>query len=882
MLSWLEIETRAAAFAVRWRDCTGDERQYGQTFEKDFMQVFGVDWLDGLHEHQLRLLDGSIVYVDYLLPGKILIEMKSRGKSLAAAYSQAMSYVHALKPEEVPALLMVSDFYQIQVYSLKKDHPYKPFRARQLKQHTRIFSLLAGYGGETEEKTEIEVNTEASYKMARIHDTLRENGYTGHNLEVFLVRLLFCLFADDTGIFEKGSFQTYIEGTREDGGDLSGRLMELFWVLNTSESQRMRSLPEELKRFRYINGSIFRDSLPPAAFDRRMRNALIEVSRDFDWTQISPSIFGAMFQGVMDPQERRALGAHYTSEENILKVIRPLFLDALYDEFERSKATTRELKAFQDKLASIVCLDPACGSGNFLIVTYKELRKLEFLVLKLLHEGHQMVVVDTLVKIKPGQFYGIEIEDFPCQVAQLSMLLMKHLMDQELSDHFGVNIIDFPIRENVNIVQGNALRLDWNTVVPAKHLSYIIGNPPFVGARIMLSEQKEDLLHVFENTKNAGNLDFVACWYRKAAEMMQHNPHIHAALVSTNSITQGDQVAILWKPLLQMGVKIDFAWRTFKWSNEARGRAAVHCVIIGFSQGGTAEQKMIFHNEHGTIAENINPYLVDGPNVVIESRSKPVNAPAFIVFGNMANDGGHFFIRDQEELENLLSREPQAQKYIRSFVGADEFINSRSRWCLWLQSASPSEINHLPEVRKRVQLVREYRLASTRAQTRVLADTPTLFGEIRQPSTKYVLLPRHSSENRKYIPIGFMDPTIICGDANMLIPSDSLYLFGILTSNVHMAWMRTVAGRLEMRYRYSKDIVYNNFIWPDCTPEQQSKIEQTAQGILDVRSKYPSETYADLYDDTVMPYDLRKAHQDNDRAVWEAYGRAWPIGDEAA
>lgn len=881
MLSWLEIDTRAAAFAARWRDCPGDERQFGQTFEKDFMQVFGVEPLEGLHEYQLRLLDGSIAYVDYLLPGRILIEMKSRGKSLATAYAQAMSYVRALKPEEVPALVMVCDFDQVQVYNLKKDHPYKPFRVRQLKGHTRIFSQLAGYGAQAEEATEIEVNTAASYKMARIHDALKENGYSGHALEVFLVRLLFCLFADDTGIFEKDSFQHYILASRADGSDLSMRLSELFWVLNTPESSRMKTMPDELKRFRYINGSIFRDPLPPASFDDRMRDALVEVSREFDWTLISPSIFGAMFQGVMDQQARRALGAHYTSQENILKVIRPLFLDALYDEFEKSKSTTKELRAFQEKLASLHFLDPACGSGNFLIVTYQELRKLEFEVLKLLHESNQMVLVDSLVKVKPGQFYGIEIEDFPCQVAQLSILLMKHLMDRDLSDHFGMNIIDFPIRENANIVRGNALRLDWNEVCPAEKLDYIIGNPPFLGARVMSPEQKEDLQLVFGAAKNAGNLDFVACWFRKAADLMAHYPKIRASLVSTNSISQGDQVAILWKPLLENGIKIDFAWRTFKWSNEAKSKAAVHCVIIGFSLHGLSKQKKIFDDVQVFDADNINPYLVDAPDVLVESRSKPLCEVPEIGIGNKPIDGGNFLF-SREEMQVFIQKEPLSEKLFRPWYGSDEFINRRPRYCLYLGDCSPSELRKMPHALDRVNKVRQMRLLSNSEGTRKLADTPTRFHVTNIPDCEYLLIPKVSSEKRRYIPIGFMMKQDLSSDLVFIVPNANLYHFGILTSNIHMAWMRTVAGRLEMRYRYSKDIVYNNFIWPDCTPDQKAKIERTAQGILDARAKYPSDSYADLYDDTVMPHDLRRAHQDNDRAVWEAYGRVWPIGDEIA
>ncbi len=881
MLSWSDIETRAVAFAARWRNCSGDERQYGQSFEKDFMHVFGVDWLDGLHEFQLHLLDGTLAYVDYLLPGKILIEMKSRGKSLAKAYSRAMDYVHALKPEEVPALVMVCDFDQVQVYNLKKDHPYKAFRIRQLKHHTRIFSLLAGYGPQEEEPTEIEVNTVASYKMAHIHDALKENGYAGHELEVFLVRLLFCLFADDTGIFEKDSFQAYINGSREDGSDLSMRLSELFWVLNTPEGQRMKTLSDELKRFRYINGSIFRDALPPASFDQKMREALIEVSREFDWTQISPSIFGAMFQGVMDQDARRALGAHYTSAENIHKVIRPLFLDMLYDEFEKSKSTTRELNAFQDRLASLHFLDPACGSGNFLIVTYQELRKLEFEVLKLLHEGHQMAMVDTLVKVKPGQFYGIEIEDFPCQVAQLSMLLMKHLMDRELSDHFGVNIIDFPIRENANIVRGNALRLDWNEVCPAEKLDYVIGNPPFVGTTYQSIEQKADMSHVFKANKTTGNLDLVASWFQLASNLIVSYPHIRAAFVATNSICQGEQVATLWGNILKCGVEIHFAYQTFKWNNEAKSKAAVHCVIIGFGAQYSINEKTLFlSNGSEKLCNNISPYLIDAPSIIVTptTRSKCGYPP--MSRGNQPTDGGHLII-EANEYDSFIEKEPNAKDYIKRFMGAREFLHNEKRYCLWLVGCSIKEINAMPLVKERVRLVKETRENSKDSGARRLAQRPSTFRETNNPQTA-IVVPLVSSENRRYIPMGFIDDSIIVSNLLGIIPDGSIFHFGTLISNVHMAWMRTVAGRLKSDYRYSQDIVYNTFIWPVYTEEQKIKIEKTAMNILDVRSRYSNYSLAELYDELMMPYDLRRAHQDNDRAVWEAYGRAWPIGDESA
>lgn len=885
MLSWNEIETRAVAFSARWRDKTRKEKQYAQLFEREFVNIFGVGSLEGIHEFEVTMPNGRPNYIDYLLPGKLLIEMKSPGESLAAGYSQAMSYVRALKHEEQPVLVMVSDFNQIEVYNLQKKHPYKPFKVSQLKRRTRIFGLLAGYGTDSDESTEIELNTSASYKMARIHDALRQNGYTGHHLEVFLVRLLFCLFADDTGIFEKDSFQQYITASKEDGSDLSARLNELFWILNTPEDQRMKTLSPELARFRYINGTIFEAALPPASFDHRMRSALIEVSREFDWTQISPAIFGAMFQGVMDQEARRALGAHYTSTENILKVIRPLFLDALYDEFEASKSTTRELKAFQDKLASLTFLDPACGSGNFLIITYQELRKLEFEVMKLLYEGHQMAWVDTLIKVKPGQFYGIEIEDFPCQVAQLSMLLMKHLMDAEVGEYFGINVIDFPIRDTAHIVHANALQIDWNTVVPAEELDYIIGNPPFLGYSNQDPAQKQDILSIFLDStgkpiRSAGKIDFVAAWYYKAAQIMQKT-QVRTAFVSTNSITQGDQVAPIWGTIMPMfDIKIDFAWRTFKWGNDARANAAVHCVIIGVSSNQVNSSKTIFTEDGAIPATHINPYLLDANDVFLTSRSRPLMDVPPMLTGNRPVDGGHLII-EANEYQDFIEKEPGALPYIKRLVGSREYINGLNRYCLWLVDISPRELRKMPLVLERVEQVRKTRAASKDAGARKLADTPTMFRETINPETA-IIVPLTSSENRRYIPMGFIDASVIVNNSVTIIPDANLYHFGVLTSNAHMAWMRTVAGRLKSDYRYSKDIVYNNFVWPDCSPEQAAHIAHTAQGILDARAKYPDETLADLYDDTVMPPDLRRAHQDNDRAVWEAYGRAWPISDESA
>ena len=881
MLTWTEIETRASNFQKNWRDNAGNEKQDDLKFIEQFLNIYGVDWQTGYPQHQIFMPNGAPNYIDYLLPGKILIEMKSKGKSLDSAFTQAMNYVQALKPEETPQLIMVCDFDQVRVFNYHKKHPYKPFKVTELRRYVRIFRLLAGYGGADEAKTEIELNTDASYKLARLHDALKEKNYTGHPLEVYLVRLLFCLFADDTGIFEKGTFRKYIEGSSPDGSDLSMRMMMLFSILDTPPEKRMTNLSEELTRFRYIDGSLFREPLPPAIFDAKMRSILLDCC-DFDWTQISPAIFGAMFQGVMNPQERRELGAHYTSEENILKVIKPLFLDELEEEFDRSISTSAELRAFQDKLASLTFLDPACGSGNFLIITYQRLRELEFKALKLLHSNLQYDFITDHTRVSLNQFYGIEIEDFPCEIAKVSMLLMKHLMDQEVSAYFGTNFIDFPIKDNANIVKGNALRLDWNEVVPAHKLNYILGNPPFNGARTMSTDQKSDLTHVFGDVKNIGNLDFVTPWYKKSADMMDRNPAIQTALVSTNSIVQGDQAGILGEYLFGRGFEINFAYRTFKWSNAAKGKAAVHCVIIGFGKNDqTKTPKKIFEGTVVQEASQINQYLVDAPKVIIKSRSKPICDVPDIGIGNKPIDDGNYLF-SKEEMDEFIKIEPNSAQYFRPWFGSDEFINRRPRYCLFLKHALPSELKKMPNVMKRIENVKQFRQKSVSPGTVKLAETPTRFHVENDPSSTYLVLPETSSENRLYIPIGFLEPNALCSNAVRILPNATLYHFGILTSSTHMAWMRTVAGRLKSDYRYSKDIVYNNFPWPNPTPAQKEKIEQTAQAILDAREQYPEASLADLYDELTMPPDLRKAHQANDKAVWEAYGKPWPLDDEPA
>ena len=689
---------------------------------------------------------------------------------------------------------------------------------------------------------------------------------------MYLVRILFCLFADDTGIFPDSSFANYIENSREDGSDLSSRLAQLFEILNCSDVIRAKRklLTPTLLQFRYINGGLFAQSLPFADFNAKMRQTLLDCCA-FDWNKISPAIFGAMFQGVMDKKQRRELGAHYTSEENILKLINPLFMDALWREFDRVKAVPARLDAFHHKIASLKFLDPACGCGNFLIITYRELRLLELEILKMkTNTGQRHLDISTMLKVSVEQFYGIEYEDFPCQIAQVGMWLMDHQMNLRVADMFGMYYARLPLTQSATIVHANALRMDWEDVVPAKELSYILGNPPFVGARIMSAEQKDDLLHVFEDTKNAGNLDYVCCWYKKAVEIMQKNRRISTALVSTNSIAQGEQVAILWKPFFDKGIHIHFAYRTFKWSNEAKGKAAVHCVIVGFGMQKQTDN-FIVNNDTRHKAENINGYLIDASNICIESRKKPLCAVPEIGIGNKPIDGGYYLFTEAEKNE-FVKKEPLSEKYFRKWLGSEEFINGKVRYCLWLGDCPPSELKSMPECLKRVDAVKQYRLASKSAPTRKLADKPRRFHVENMPTSEYIVIPEVSSENRYYIPLGFLSPDILSSNLVKIIPNATLYHFGILTSSVHMAWTRAVAGRLKSDYRYSKDIVYNNFPWPEADGKQKATIEPLAQAVLDARALFPESSLADLYDPLTMPPELLKAHQKLDRAVMKLYG----------
>jgi hypothetical protein len=874
MLSWNAIQAKALDFSKTWKDAKDEEAQ-AQLFLNDFFGVFGVD-LKRVATFEKKVPQGPNRngYIDLLWRGVILIEMKSRGKSLDKAYNQARDYAFHLEDEELPEYIMVCDFENIRLYRQTTGQIWN-FKTSQLHKNVKLFAELAGYKTTTDMPTDIHVDKKAAEKMARLHDVLKAHGYEGHDLEVYLVRLLFCMFADDTGIFEKNIFFEYISRSKEDGSDLSTRIARLFEVLNMPPEQRDKQalLSDELRRFAYINGKLFAEPLRFADFDASMRKMLLECC-SMDWGYISPAIFGAMFQGVMNPQERRELGAHYTSEENILKLIKPLFLDELWAEFERIKGSTKQLEQFHNKLSGLKFLDPACGCGNFLIISYRELRRLELEVLKMLidHGGQLVMDITPYCKVTISQFYGIEYEEFPCQIAQVGMWLIDHQMNTLFSEHFGLYFARLPLKTAATIVHGNALRIDWESIVPKHELSYIMGNPPFNGARTMNEDQKQDMLHVFGNLKGVGNLDYVTAWYRKAADMMS-GTHIQAAFVSTNSISQGEQVSILWKPLMRVeGICINFGYRTFKWSNEAKGKAAVHCVIVGFSIHPTKREKIIFENDGSMIiAQNINPYLVNAENVFVESHTRPIcNVPAMSV-GNQPIDGG-FYLFSKQEMEAFVSIEPQSEKWFRRWLGSHEFINGYFRYYLFLKDCPPNELKQMPESMKRIDRVKEFRLSSTRPVTRELARTPRNFAFENIPQSYFIIVPEVSSERRNYIPMGFLTPDILCSNLVKIIPDATLYHFGVLTSNIHMAWVRAVCGRLKSDYRYSANIVYNNFPWPDAKPEQQERIEKAAQAVLDARALFPDSSLADLYDPLTMPPELQKAHTALDREVSKAYG----------
>lgn len=879
-LSWNEIRNRAHEFSKRWEHETSEDAE-AKPFWTEFFAVFGIDRKRvASFEEPVKKLGDRQGYIDLFWKGMLLIEHKSRGKDLDKAYTQALDYFPGIKERDLPKFVLVSDFARFRLYDLEGGTHHE-FKLADLHKHIKHFAFIAGYRTQAI-APQNPVNIKAAERMGKLHDALMASGYEGHPLEVLLVRLLFCLFAEDTGIYQPANaFRSWIEErTAEDGSDLGPQLARLFQVLNTPEDKRSKNLDEQIAAFPYVNGKLFEEMLPIADFDAAMREALLDCCA-LDWSAISPAIFGALFQSIMDGKARRNLGAHYTSEENILKLIKPLFLDELWDEFKRVKNNKNKLFEFHKKLRTLTFFDPACGCGNFLVIAYRELRALELEVLRTVHQetGSRFLNIHSEINVDVDQFHGIEIEEFPAQIAQVALWLVDHQMNVRISEEFGMYFARIPLKTSPHIVHGNALTLDWNDVLPVERCNYVLGNPPFVGHHYQDSSQKKDFEGVMQVINGFGVLDFVTAWYVKASQYLHSGGNkTHCAFVSTNSITQGEQVGLLWSWLLAQGIRIHFAHRTFQWSNEAKGVAAVHCVIIGF---GLSEErrKVIFEYEdlrgepHIVTATNINPYLVDGPNVVITNRSMPLCPVPQMRWGNKPTDGGNLILT-AEEAEEITATHPQARPFVRPFISGGDFIDGIQRYCLWLKDAPPT-ILQLPPIKSRIEQVRKFRLESKAATTRDYASYPSLFRQIAQPETDYLAIPEVSSERRTYIPIAFVKNNVICSNTLQFISSAEIYHFGVLCSTMHNAWMRAVCGRLESRYRYSNSIVYNNFPWPDApTDKQRTAVEAAAQAVLDARAQFPQSSLADLYDPLTMPPTLVKAHQKLDAVVDACYRKA--------
>lgn len=891
-ISFRDIKNRSHQFIIDYKDAV-KENSESQSFLNDFFNIFGIHRRRvASFEQAVKTEDkGSTKRIDLFWRGKLLVEMKSTGQNLDKAYQQGVGYFKGLKDKELPRYVMVCDLNEFRLYDLDDDKDYS-FILSELSENLHLFDFMQGH--EVEDITEFTLNEKAAELLGQLHDALENSGYEGHQLQVFMVRVLFILFAEDTGVFNRHQFSRYMmRFTDESGFDTDMHLHKLFQTLDKPINDRNKNLPDELNAFPYVNGHLFSERIDLPSFSTEMREQLIQCCL-FNWKDISPAIFGSLFQSIMSKKDRRNLGAHYTSEENIIKLIDPLFMTQLNDEFEKAnelkqnKLRNTRLIKLMDKIRSLQFLDPACGCGNFLIITYRELRRLELKLMQTQQnislaqehgqeQSHFNIDIDPQINL--DHFYGIEIDEWPARIAEVAMWLTQHQMNLEFAKSFGREPDLLPLKEQANIHHANALTIDWGDVVEASQLNYIIGNPPFVGKQYRTNEQNIGMDSAFRGLKKYKNLDFVAAWFYKAAKFC-HNSITDIAFVSTNSITMGEQTSLLWKPILEMNYQIQFAHRTFQWRNDAKGNAAVHCVIIGFSKHDR-DEKLLFdyldiHAKAKIIkAENINPYLIDAVSFVLSPRSKPLQNIMPMVYGNMPNDGG-FLILTKTERTDLITSTKNVEKYILSFSMGAEFINNIPRYCLWLVDASISEIKSMPEVLRRINAVKSNRLRSTRAATKKLADTPSLFGEIRQPkSGTYLALPRVSSSRRDYIPIGYLPYSHIAGDKLQIISNASLYDFGVLTSEIHMDWMRMSSSRLKSDYQYSLKLTYNNFPWPETTYNKKQQIETLAQAVLDARQievdKDSSTTLADLYDPDLMPPTLRKAHKKLDKAVDTLY-----------
>lgn len=897
-----DIQYRDAArrFAEFWKD-KGYEKGESQPFWMSLLRdVLGVEYPSDFISFEDQVKIDNTSFIDgYIRSTKVLIEQKSIDKdlrrpikqsdgSLLSPFQQAKRYSAELPYSERPRWIVTCNFKEFHIYDMEKPNgePESVLLSELENEYYRMFFLVDQ--GDKNIQKQMEVSLQAGELVGILYDALLkqynnpEDREVLKDLNILCVRLVFCFYAEDAGLFgRQGMFHDYLYKYKDN--NFRDALIKLFKILDQKPEERDPYIEDDLAAFPYVNGGLFENEhvTIPRINDEIIDIILNQASANFDWSSISPTIFGAVFESTLNPESRRSGGMHYTSIENIHKVIDPLFMNELREELEeiRSikvvKTRNRKLEDFQSKLASLTFLDPAAGSGNFLTETYISLRKLENEAIKL-RMGLQIAWIDVYnpIKVSINQFYGIEINDFAVTVAKTALWIAESQMMKATEDIVHANIEFLPLESYATIVEGNALRVDWNDVIDSKKLNYIMGNPPFVGARLMNEDQKEDVKYLFSEVKGVGNLDYVSCWYKRAATYIEDNP-IRCAFVSTNSITQGEQVALLWKNLQNKhNININFAYRSFVWNSEANSKAHVHCVIIGFSKVKNLN-KVIWNSESQfNRAININAYLLDAPNVFIEGRRTPLCDVPNMIFGNMPNDGGHLILSTDERNE-LIKSAPTAEGLIRPFLGSREFINKIERWCLWLNSSDLSDIAKIKPIMERINKVREHRIASNRKSTRELSKYPYAFGEIRQPDKDYLLVPAVSSENRKYIPIGYVEAKTIASNAVLIIPDASIYNFAIMCSNVHMSWMRVVAGRLKSDYRYSATYVYNNFPWPKFTENMANKITKTGQAILDARKLYPNSSLSDLYDELIMPPELRKAHQENDKAIMEAYGFNW-------
>lgn len=887
--NWKDIEQKAHAFAADFALETDEEAEAKTFWDSFFRVIFGVERRKvARFESSVKRTDKNKGFIDLFWKGLLLVEHKSAHKDsekeFISAYEQALEYFEGTSILERPKFIVICNFKRFRLYDVvqkKQDD----FLLRDLADNIQKFQFIPD-AAKIQETKEEEVNITAARMLGELHDAI-EDKYKGEDLELLLIRILFCLFAEDTGIFKKDIFQHFFQKhTAENGEDLGEKLLELFKILDTPEHLRPKTTPQYFRDFPYVNGSLFKKPLAiPPPFNLTIKLILFNCSKGFDWSVISPAIFGSLFQYAMKKDERRTLGAHYTSEKNIKRLIDPLFMTDLWAQFYAARYDRAKLEVLLKKIARLRFLDPACGCGNFLVVTYKELRLLEVEIIKEInrerHRKKELAFSErTLIAVSLNSFYGIEYDQFSAHIAPVAMWIAEFQMNKVFESEFKTPIDMLPLDDSMTIYHRNALDFDWKkTFKPS--VDYIVGNPPFIGKQFQSAQQKADTQTVFSGIKGSGDLDYVACWYLKAADYVAAYPSVQAAFVSTNSVIQGEQVGVLWKEMFEKyKIKIRFAHQTFRWSNEVKGFAAVHCVIVAFDLSTKGERFIFEYEDINTEPSkysvgNINPYLVEGKDLFVENRRKPIANVPPIKFGNMPNDGGHLLLTAEERIE-LLKKEPQAARFIKPFVGAHEFINGKERYCLWLVDVLPQELKQMPQVYARVQKVFKHRNDSNRAATNKLAATPALFGEIRQPNSEYILIPSTSSERRTYIPIGFVSSDVIASNACLMIGDANLFHFGILTSKMHMVWVNYICGRLKSDYRYSNEIVYNNFPFPEKgTAAQKTKVEQKAQAVLDIREKYNTtgSNLANLYDPLLMPVDLTKAHNELDKAVDDCYGK---------